>query len=102
MSQPNDLSRSLAALDLDRTAEAACDLVDALAKMPLLITEGVRVLERSTQARTPSPLAGVRGALLAGFCLMAAALLLALEGPWPVWSLLFIAAFAIALRGAGD
>ncbi len=82
--------------------KSAPDLVDALAKMPLLITEGVRVLERSTQARAPSPLAGVRGALLAGFCIVGAALLLALHGPWPVWVLLFVAALAIALRGASE
>lgn len=80
----------------------APDLVDALAKMPLLITEGVRVLERSTQVKAPSPLAGVRGALLAGFCIVGGALLLALGGPWPVWVLLFVVALAIALRGAND
>lgn len=82
--------------------KAAPDLVDALAKMPLLITEGVRVLERSTQARAPSPLAGVRGALLAGFCIVAGALVLALGGSWPVWMLLFIVALAIALWGASE
>ncbi|HEX6600599.1 MAG TPA: AarF/UbiB family protein [Gemmatimonadaceae bacterium] len=80
----------------------APDLVDALAKMPLLITEGVRVLERSTQAKAPSPLAGVRGALLSGFCIMAGALLLALGGPWPVWALLFLTGLAIGLRGANE
>ena len=82
--------------------KSAPDLVDALAKMPLLITEGVRVLERSTQARAPSPLAGVRGALLAGFCIVGAALLLALHGPWPVWVLLFVAALVIGLSGASE
>lgn len=82
--------------------KSAPDLVDALAKMPLLITEGVRVLERSTQARVPSPLAGVRGALLGGFCIVGGALLLALHGPWPVWALLFVAALVIGLRGANE
>ena len=82
--------------------KSAPDLVDALAKMPLLITEGVRVLERSTQARAPSPLAGVRGALLSGFCMVSAALVLALRGPWPVWAMLFVVAMIIGLRGAGE
>lgn len=82
--------------------KAAPDLVDALAKMPLLITEGVRVLERSSQATVPSPLAGVRGALLSGFCIVAGALVLALGGAWPVWTLLFIVALAIAMRGANE
>ena len=82
--------------------KSAPDLVDALAKMPLLITEGLRVLERSTQAKAPSPLAGVRGALLSGFCIVAGALLLALRGPWPVWVLLFITGLVIALRGTNE
>ncbi len=82
--------------------KSAPDLVDALAKMPLLITEGVRVLERSTQARAPSPVAGVRGALLSGFCMVSAALVLALRGPWPVWAMLFVVAMIIGLRGAGE
>lgn len=81
---------------------AAPDLVDALAKMPLLITEGVRVLERSTQARAPSPLAGIRGGLLAGFCIVGGAMVLALRGPWPAWAMLFAAALVISLRGGGD
>ena len=82
--------------------KGAPDLVDALAKVPLLVTEGVRVLERSTQAKAPSPLAGVRGALLAGFCIVGATLVLALRGPWPAWVLLSIMALAIALRGANE
>ena len=77
---------------------SAPDLVDALAKMPLLITEGVRVLERSTRAPAPSPLSGVRSTLLAGFCLLAGTLLLALRGPWPVWSLLLVSALALAVH----
>jgi ubiquinone biosynthesis protein len=82
--------------------KSAPDLVDALAKMPLLITEGVRVLERSTQSKAPSPMAGVRGALLAGFCIVAGALVLALRGAWPVWTLLFVTGLAIALRGTKE
>jgi ubiquinone biosynthesis protein len=77
---------------------SAPDLVDALAKMPLLVTEGVRVLERSTRAPAPSPLSGVRSTLLAGFCLVAGTLLLALHGPWPVWALLLAAAIGLALH----
>jgi ubiquinone biosynthesis protein len=80
---------------------AAPDLVDALAKMPLLITEGVRVLERSTRAPAQSPLGGVRGALLSGFALLAAAVVFALRGPWPMWSLLAVLALGLAMRRDG-
>jgi ubiquinone biosynthesis protein len=60
------------------------DLVDALVKLPLLVTEGVHMLESATHRRAPSPLAGVRGSLLAGASLVAGALLLALDRPWPL------------------
>ncbi len=77
----------------------APDLIDALAKMPLLITEGVRVLERSTRAPAPSPFAGIPSAVLAGFCVVGGALLLALHGPWPAWTLLLLVGLVVAVRG---
>jgi ubiquinone biosynthesis protein len=78
---------------------AGPDLLDAVAKLPLLIIDGVRVLERSTRVSSKPVLGGMRGALIAGSCLVAASLLLALDGPWPLWSLLFLVAFVLGLRG---
>lgn len=80
---------------------SAPDLVDAMVKLPLLVTEGLRVLERSTRAPTESPLTGVRGTMLAGFCLLAGALLLALDGPWLAWSALFALAAVLVVRARG-
>jgi ubiquinone biosynthesis protein len=77
---------------------SAPDLVDALVKLPTLVTEGVRVLERSTRAPVEHPLSGVRGTLLAGFCLVAGSILLAFGAVWPVWGTLFGAAFLLAFR----
>ena len=77
---------------------SAPDLVDALTKLPLLVTEGARVLERATRAPTSSPLGGVRGALLSGFALLSAALLVALHGPWPAAALLLVLALFLAAR----
>lgn len=74
------------------------ELVDALLKMPLLITEGVRVLEQSTRRQTPNPFAGLRGTLVAGFCLVAGAILMSFNGPWPLWAGLFVLAPLLALR----
>ncbi|HVX39146.1 MAG TPA: AarF/UbiB family protein [Gemmatimonadaceae bacterium] len=79
----------------------APDLLDALVKLPSLVTEGVRVLERNTRVPSENPLAGVRGTLLAGFCLVAGAILFALGGPWPVWLLLFLAAIPLAFGRGG-
>jgi ubiquinone biosynthesis protein len=77
---------------------SAPDLVDALARAPLLITEGLRVLERSTQRPASQPLAGVRGTLFAGFALVAGAIVMAFHGPWPLWLALFLLTPFVALR----
>ena len=78
---------------------SAPDLVDALAKLPLLVTEGLRVIERSTRSPGAAPLAGIRGAVLGGFCLLASAVLLALHVAWPFWSLLLVASVVLSVRG---
>ena len=76
----------------------APDLMDAAVKIPLLVTEGVRVLERNARRPAENPLAGVRGTLIAGFCLVAGAILMAFSGPWPLWAALFLAAVILAVR----
>ena len=86
---------------LQEELRSAPDLVDALARAPLLITEGLRVLERSTQRPAPQPLAGVRGTLFAGFTLVAGAILMAFHGPWPLWlALLLITPFVAFRKGS--
>ena len=77
------------------------ELVDALVKLPSLVTEGVRVLERSTRAPAEHPLTGIRGTLIAGFCLVAGAILMAFGQPWPVWGALLAAAVLLAFRRGG-
>jgi ubiquinone biosynthesis protein len=76
----------------------APDLLDALVKLPSLVTEGVRVLERSTKTESRNPFHGIRGTLLAGFCLVAGAILLAFHVAWPSWAALIAAAVLLALR----
>lgn len=76
----------------------APDLMDAAVKIPLLVTEGVRVLEQNTRRPAENPLAGVRGTLIAGFCLVAGAILMAFGGPWPLWAGLFGTALLLAVR----
>jgi ubiquinone biosynthesis protein len=83
---------------LQEELRGAPDLVDALVKVPLLITEGVRVLEKSTRRAPENPFAGVRGTLIAGFCLVAGAILMVFGGPWPLWAGLFALAPLLALR----
>lgn len=86
---------------LQEELRSAPDLVDALMKIPLLVTEGVRVLERNTKRSGENPLAGVRGTLLAGFALVAGAILLAFDAPWPLWSTLFVVSVILGTRRGG-
>ena len=74
------------------------ELVDAMAKMPLLITDGIRALEKFSQKPREDPFSGLRGTLVAGSCLVAGAVSLGLRAPWPLWSALFVVAFFLAIR----
>jgi ubiquinone biosynthesis protein len=83
---------------IEETVRGAPDVVDALVKMPLLMTEGLRVLEKAARRHPENPLAGLRGTLLAGSCLVTGALILGLGGPWPVGAAFFAIALVLALR----
>jgi ubiquinone biosynthesis protein len=76
---------------------AAPDILEAVAKAPSLITEGLRLLEQATR-RPENPLAGLRGTLFGGFCMVAGAILAGAKGPWPVWAVLFAVGIAAALH----
>lgn len=76
----------------------APELMDALVKAPLLVTEGIQVLEKSVRRPPESPLTGVRATLLAGFCVVAGAILASGGAPWPSWSLFFLFAALLAWR----
>ncbi len=78
--------------------KGAPDLVDAMAKMPLLVTDGIRVLEKVARTPQENPLSGLRGTLIAGSCLVAAAISMGFGAPWPVWAALFVIAFFLAIR----
>jgi ubiquinone biosynthesis protein len=74
------------------------EMMDVLRKGPLILSEGIKMLE-SNQNRPPSgPLNGIRGTLLAGFCLLGGTMILAFNGPWFVWAILFVVAFILAIQ----
>ncbi len=83
---------------LQAGVRGAPDVVEALVKLPLLMTEGLQVLERTARRRPENPLAGIRGTTIAGFCLVSGSIVLAMRGPWPVWALLFAVALVLAVR----
>jgi ubiquinone biosynthesis protein len=76
----------------------APEVVEAFVKAPLLITEGLRFLEKTTRQPPENPLAGLRGTIIGGSCLMAGAILVAFGGPWPLWATFFLLAMILALR----
>ena len=80
------------------TIRNAPEVVDALVKAPLLVTEGLRFLEKSTRQPPENPLTGVRGAMLAGFCVVAAAISIVFNDPWALSVVLFLAAILLAFR----
>lgn len=77
---------------------AAPDMVDALTKLPLLVTEGLRILEQQARQEPERPLSGVRATLFGGACLVAGAILVAFDGPWPLWVVLLTVGILLPLR----
>ena len=60
----------------------APELIEALSKAPMLITEGLRLLESAQHQPRENPLAGLKTTLLAGACIIAAAILISFGRPW--------------------
>jgi ubiquinone biosynthesis protein len=83
-------------------ARLAPDLLEALARLPILVSESLRFLEQRTRRPPPEgPLRGTRATLYGGFCLVAGALLVAADGPWPLWAGLLLLGLLIPLRRGG-
>ena len=64
----------------------------------MLVTEGLKVLEKTTQREPDNPFTGIRGTVFAGFCIVAGAIVAAVQGPWPLWAILFATGVLLALR----
>ncbi len=77
---------------------AAPEVIEALAKAPMLLSEGMRLFEQQVRRPPENPFAGIRGTIFGGFCFLAGAVLLAAKGP--VWAavLLFAVGLLMALR----
>ncbi len=53
----------------------APDMVEALVRLPILVSEGLRILEQQTRRPRQRPLAGARGTVFGGACLISGAIL---------------------------
>jgi ubiquinone biosynthesis protein len=76
-------------------------LIDAIAKVPVLVSESIRLLERRTRQRPESPISGLRGTLLGGACLVSGSILAGLQGPQWLWITLLVLGVLISLRRGG-
>ena len=74
------------------------DIVDAVLKTPLLVSEGLGALEERTRRRPQRPFSGVRATLFGGACLVAGAILAGLQGPWYLAAILMILGLVLPLR----
>ncbi len=75
----------------------APEILEAAAKAPTLITEGLRALETLSHQPPENSTVGLRSTLFGGFCLVAGAILAAFGGPWPAWAILFALGFLLPL-----
>jgi ubiquinone biosynthesis protein len=76
----------------------APELVEAVSKAPMLITQGLRALENMSRPSNPHPMASLRGSLFGGFCMVAGAILAANGLPWPAYAALFALGLLLSLR----
>ena len=63
----------------------APEMIDALVKAPMLINEGLRLMERNTRRPSRNPLNSLRGPIFGGSCLVTGAILVLAQTPWPIW-----------------
>ena len=83
---------------LREAVRAAPDLFDAIFKMPLLVSEGLSVLEERSRKPVQQPFSGTRATILGGFCLVSGSILLAMDGPWMVSLILLVLGLMLPLR----
>jgi len=76
----------------------APEIMEAVVRLPLLVSETLRILEQQTRRPPRAALAGIRGTIFGGFCMVSGAILAAFGGPWFVWVALFAIGLLIPLR----
>ena len=73
------------------------EMVDIISVSPLIISEGLKSFETNLKKTPSGEMKSIRTSILAGFCLMAGAILVSAGAPWPVWTGLFGLAVILAL-----
>lgn len=81
-----------------QAVRSAPDLADGLTRLPLLVSEGLRILEMQTRRPPQKPLAGLRGTIFGASALVSGAILVAYGGPWYLWGPMMLIGILVPLR----
>jgi ubiquinone biosynthesis protein len=82
-----------------RALIAGPEFFDILQRSPMIVAHTLQRLERLNQMSPSSPVAGVKETVLAGFALVAVAVLVAAGAPWPAWLALLVISLILVIRG---
>ncbi len=85
---------------LQRGLIVAPEMFDLLLRSPAVLSEGIQRLEKQTAYNAQNQqLLGMKLILLAGFCLVAGAIVAAFGGHWLIWGSLGVSAAALGWNG---
>ncbi len=83
---------------MQETLRGMPELIDIFVRSPLLLSQAVQLWERQLKNPPADNLTGIKSTLLAGFCLIAGAILAAAQTPWPFWGGLFALALILMFK----
>ena len=79
---------------------SAPEMMDLVSQLPRLVGAGFRAADETLSGKPrPNPLAGIKGAMIAGSCIVAGALVVVQHGPWWFSAALFVFAGLFYLFG---
>jgi ubiquinone biosynthesis protein len=84
-----------------QTVINAPELMDILRRSPMILARVLQRLEHEQIGPHPISYPGLKEIVLAGFALIAIAILVSAGVPWPIWLALILVAVMLALRGLG-
>lgn len=81
-----------------QAVRSAPDLADGILRLPLLVSEGLRILEMQTRQPPQKPLTGLRGTIFGAASLISGSVLAAFGTPWFLWGPLMLIGILVPLR----
>ncbi len=82
-----------------RSLVSAPEYLDVLLRSPMIIARELQRIDQRSQSNNGNSFMGVKETIIAGFLLLAVAVLIAGGVLWPIWSIVLISAVIIGIRG---